>query len=287
MTSADTVIPLERSFAGRMMLWVLATMVFLAVVALAVAGAADRVLGAAAENASVGIVSLAAPLDADRAPGDLAGVTAVLMADPEVARVDRMTEQEIVDLLGMDDAGGLVLPSLLEVRFRPAIEPDFERVTALVQTIVPDAVLEDAGKAGGARVEVAASLRLIGLVCAVVLMLAAVALVVMVTSATVRQHGDTVDLLRTMGAHDRYVSRQIGRHVRSSSIRAGLIGFIAAAVMLVAAVEAGQLVELPGIEDMTTQPLPWLVLAAVPVLLVAALTLTARITASWTLYRMN
>jgi cell division transport system permease protein len=280
------VIPLDRTATGRLMLWSLAGLVYLAVIALAVAGAAHQLLNAAAENANVAIVSLPAPLDPGRAAGDLSGVTALLLADPDIARVDRIPADQVVELLGVADASTLPLPSLLELRFRPAMEPDFARVAGLVRTIVPDAAVEDAGKAGGARIEVADSLRLFGAIAGTALVLVAVVLIVAVTGAAIRQHDETIDLLRLMGATDRFVARQFGRHVLRIALRAGLIGFAAAALTIVLMVDAGRLLELPGLAEMTTEPTPWLVLAAVPLVLALVLTGTARFTAGLTLRRI-
>jgi cell division transport system permease protein len=286
MKRATVVIPLDGSLAGRVLLWTLAGLVYLSVIALAVAGAADGMLGAASENANVAIVSLPAPLDAGKAEGDRSGVTAVLLADPDIVRVDRVAPKEVMELVGMDDSSVLPLPSLLEVRFRPATEPDFARVSGLVQAIVPDAAIADAGKAGGARVDVAIGLRVAGLLAAALLLLAALALVAAITQLIVRHHHQTVDLVRTMGAHDRFVARQLGRHVLGKAFTGGAIGFVAAALTILLAMEAGQLMELPGLAVLTSHPAAWVLLAVVPVLLALIVAVTARVTASLTLRRM-
>ncbi|HEX2526994.1 MAG TPA: FtsX-like permease family protein [Geminicoccus sp.] len=287
MKRSDVVIPLDRTAAGRMMTWSIAVLVYLAVLALAVAGAAHQLLGAAAENANVAIVSLPPPLDASKAEGDLAAVTALLLADPDIVRVDRIPAAEVSDLLGQPDGTTLPLPSLLELRFRPALEPDFTRVTGLVRSVVPDAVVEDAGKAGGARIDVAESLRLLGTAAAIMFLAAAIALVVAVIRSAVRHQDETVDLLRMLGASDRFLARQFQRHVLHVALRGGLIGFAAAAVTIVVLLDAGGLLELPGLASLTAMPTPWILLAAVPLVMVLLLTAIGRVTAGLALRHLD
>jgi cell division transport system permease protein len=172
------------------------------------------------------------------------------------------------------------LPSLLEIRFRPAMEPDFDRITALVRSIASDAVVEDAGKAGGARIDVALNLRIMGLVAAIVLIAAAIVLVVAVIQASIHHHGDIVELLRLLGARDKFVAKQFQRHVLKAAARGSLVGFALAAVTIVVLVDAGGLLELPGLADLTAMPAPWILLALVPLVLVVVLTLASRITAA-------
>ncbi len=261
---------------------------FLATLAFALAGAGQRLsVEALSRTAAVAIVSLPAPMDA-AGEGDRAGVLAVLRADPEVDRVDPIAEAEVREILVGAEDTDLPLPVLMEVRFATGVVPDFARVAALVRTVAADSVVEDAGRVGRpAGMPDARVLQIAGLAAGIVLLVLAVLAAAMLTAGRIRRHRDVVDLLRALGASDRFLVDEFHPHPLRPIIAGGLLG-AGAAVVLVIAVLGGNLAsEWTGLNNWPLRPLDLAVLLAIGLLVAAALAGTARLAAGRTLHRLR
>jgi cell division protein FtsX len=261
---------------------------FLATLAFALAGAGQRLsVEELSRTAAVAIVSLPAPMDA-AGEGDRAGVLAVLRADPEVDRVDPIAEAEVREILVGAEDTDLPLPVLMEVRFATGVVPDFARIAALVRTVAADSVVEDAGRVGRpAGMPDARVLQIAGLAAGIVLLVLAVLAAAMLTAGRIRRHRDVVDLLRALGASDRFLVEEFHPHPLRPIIAGGLLG-AGAAVVLVIAVLGGNLAsEWTGLNNWPLRPLDLAVLLAIGLLVTAALAGTARLAAGRTLHRLR
>jgi cell division protein FtsX len=109
----------------------------------------------------------------------------------------------------------------------------------------------------------------------------------MLTAGRIRRHRDVVDLLRALGASDRFLVEEFHPHPLRPIIAGGLLG-AGAAVVLVIAVLGGNLAsEWTGLNNWPLRPLDLAVLLAIGLLVTAALAGTARLAAGRTLHRLR
>jgi cell division transport system permease protein len=180
---------------------------------------------------------------------------------------------------------GLPLPRLVDVAFNPGRSPDLAAIKGRVAALVPGATVEDlrsGEEAGRGQAAVTGRLALgAGLLAA----LALAGVIAIVTRMSVELHAEAVDLLRLMGAPDRYVARQFEHHALGSVLRGGLGGF-GAAMLAVLALEglAASFPESP-LPKLGLVPLHWLLLGCVPAAAALLTALVARATARWSLAR--
>ncbi len=271
LTLAET--PVHRWFG-----WLVGLLAALAVLALALVAVADARLRALALRPLV--VTVALPPEAAKD----ATVLEALARLPGVLAADPVPEAELGELLAVTREGGepaLPLPRLVDLVFRPGVAPDLATLRQRLRELAPGAVAsaaaaEGAVDGGRARAE---ALRLMGLVVLAVVLVAAMLCAAVMVRTHVRLQAATVDVLRLMGASDRYIARQFEQLVLARGLVAALLGFLAAvAVFLLAAQLArARWPELVG--ELALRPLDWIALAAVPVVLVVLLALVARLTA--------
>lgn len=150
---------------------------------------------------------------------------------------------------------------------------------------LPGAVLL-ASKPLAEPVAVPGFLRALGVVLALACVGLGLAVAATVTRMSLDLHQGTVDLLRLMGAPDRYVARQFEHHAWASGARGGVIGFAAGLVILLGLAFAMSL--LPEFDlRLDLRWLDWLLLAAVPTPLVVEVGLVTRYAARRALARLR
>lgn len=288
--AGDRDLPLPATPASRFLTWITGALVYLAILAFALAAVSDGRLASSAREPRMLSVSLPPPADSAAGTAETRRVLELLRALPGVAAAQPLSAEEMGELvepwLGKgEDLRRLPLPRLIDVVYNPGIEPEAAAVAAGVAAIVPGAVVEDVPTSAAEIARTARLLRLVGGAVGLLLIGAGIAVVAVVTRMSLEQHHETLGLLRMMGAGDAFVARQFERHALSSGLRGGLTGFVLAAATLVGTAWA-----LRSLADMPTQelrPVDWVLLACVPVVGVLAAALAARLTASRRLARLR
>jgi cell division transport system permease protein len=97
---------------------------------------------------------------------------------------------------------------------------------------------------------------------------------------------ESVELLRCMGAPDRYLARQFERHALVSSAQGGLIGCALALLTVMGLLYSSRRMQLAEAVELQLPPLDWVLLACVPVVAALLITAVARVTALWSLARV-
>jgi cell division transport system permease protein len=289
MSGTRAAIPEVSGRARRLLALVFGLLAFLATLCLALSGAAHRLLSdAQAYSSAVAIVSLPAPMEGEDGEGDLAGIIAVLRADPQVEQVDPIPETEVREILVGGDDPDMPLPILMEARFVQGVVPDFERIRFRVRAVAATAVVENAGRIGAPAAPAAAQfVRWAGLLLGLAVLALAVPLAVTLTAGRIRRHHDIIDLLRTLGASDRFIAHEFRPHPLNPILIGALIGATAAAVMIVAVLQGGVASSWTGIGGQSFPALDLVLLAGIALLVVAALAGGARLAASRTLHRLH
>jgi cell division transport system permease protein len=113
------------------------------------------------------------------------------------------------------------------------------------------------------------------------------ALVGLITLAGLRINAADVELLRAMGASNRYLAGQFERHALLSGIWGGLIGVALALLTIVGLLYSSRRMELAEAIELGLRPRDWLLLACLPVIVALLAMGVARITALWSLARSD
>jgi cell division transport system permease protein len=107
----------------------------------------------------------------------------------------------------------------------------------------------------------------------------------LITLASLRMNSENVELLRFLGAPDRYLARQFERHALLSSLQGGLIGFALALLTVIGLLYSSRQMDLAEAIELGLRPLDWLLLACMPAIIALLAMGVARITAHWGLAR--
>ena len=261
--------------------WVLAIMMFLTVLAAAAGlglGNAARNLDSQVGNRLVVQVVEANPDVRERQArravselGRLAGVEAVRRVPPE--EMQRLMEP----LLGKGVLETDVpVPAMIDVDVNQTASLDAIR-TALSRA-APAARVDDSSQWLDPVAKLIASLRWLAAGLVALMIGATTATVVLAARASLDTHRGTIEVLHLMGATDVQVARLFQRRIALDAAFGGLIGLIAAALVLLL---IGNRVGALGSELVGSAGLPltsWLVLIALPVGGIALSMLVARTT---------
>ena len=283
-------LPLRHSAASRFLPWTVGGLLYLAVVALAVAAIADEALRLYGLRSDLVTVTL--PAVEDGRPGEqkVAQAVEILQRTRGVIAAVPVPPEELKALVepwlgdrnqGMD----LPLPRLIDVTVAPDAGPDLsaleKRLAAAVEgaTISVEAVSRDRAE------RLAAFFRGWGSAAGIGALLGMLAFAGLITRVSLRTNTDSVELLRAMGAPDRYLARQFERHALLSSVQGGLIGCALALVTVVGILYSSRRVQLAEGIELQLPPLDWVLLGSVPVVAALLITAIARLTALWGLIR--
>ncbi|MEI6986237.1 MAG: hypothetical protein WCK65_08915 [Rhodospirillaceae bacterium] len=293
-------LPLAEDSTGRLLVWIMAVMVYLAIVALAgsmvLAGMAGRWESGLTGRLTVQIASL--PDEGVRvARGGTAADTtaplalrteltlALLRGTPGVTRAEAVTTAAAHKLLepwlGTALLDDLPLPALIDVTVAPDGRLDVTALADRLARSVPGARLDNHAAWLTDLRMLAHTAQMVALAVVMLVGGAAVAAVVFAVRTGLAIHSPVVELLHIMGATDNYVARQFEAHVMGLALRGGMVGLGLALVTVLALHQATGDASAGLLPEMGLESTEWLALLAVPV--VAAL--LAVVTARWTVLR--
>lgn len=284
--SAPSDLPLRSDPASRFLPWVVAVMVYLAILALAGALAAhDSVRRWNRSLTGTLTVQIAVPTgerNLDAVMADRVDRTLELLRrTPGVDRAQALSADQVAALLepwlgGAAIVDELPLPALIDVTLVPGARIDLPELAQRLAAAVPGAALDDHGRwlrdliRLALIAEGAAGMILI-LVCG-----AAVAAVIFAVRTSLAIHRDVVEILHLVGARDAYIARQFERHALNLSLKGSLIGWLLATATLAGAfwITAGlNIAPVPRVDFTWVE---WLLLALPPFAATGIAVLTAR-----------
>ncbi len=292
-------LPLAEDATGRFVVWIMAVMVYLAMIALAgamvLAGMASRWESGLIGRLTVEVSPLAdegtkLPGSGGEAVAPLAQRTelalALLRATPGVVRADMVTAASAHKLLepwlGASLPDDLPLPALIDVEVGPEGGLAVAALGERLARSVPGAQLDNHAAWLDDLHRLARTTQMVALAVILLVGGAAVAAVVFAVRTGLAIHSPVVELLHIMGATDSYVARQFQAHIVGLAFRGGIVGLALGLATLgliggTAGTSAADM--LPA---MVMTPGQWLALGVVP--LVAAT--LAGLTARWTVLRV-
>lgn len=272
----------EGRLAGPMP-WVIAIMMFLTLLAAAAGlglGNAAAALDARTGNRiTVQIVEANPDFRAAQARiavselRKLSGVLAVRQID--AAEMERLLEPWIGSGgLGAD----LPAPVMIDVDLTPAAYARLDVIRAAVREVAPSARIDDNAQWLAPLAKLIDALKLLAGGLVLLMVGASTATVVLAARASLDTHRATIEVLHLMGSTDVQVARLFQRRIALDALFGGLVGLIAAALVLLL---IGNRVGALGSELLGSAGLPllsWLVLIALPVGGVFLSMLVARLT---------
>jgi cell division transport system permease protein len=282
-------LPLRQSAASRFLPWTIGGLLFLTVVGLAVAAIADEALRG--YGMRIKMVTVTLPVfDAGDGQRELAaalnllrntdGVTSAVPVP--VAEVAILVEPWMGDLESEMD---LPLPRLIDVTLDPRTHVDLAALEQQLGRVVEGATVGAEISARDRAERLAAFLRAWGVAGGVTALVAMLALVALITWVSLRMTADSVELLRCMGAPDRYLARQFEGHALLSSVQGGLVGLVLALLTVLGILYSSDRMQLAETIEPQLPAMDWLLLACVPVLAALPIMAVARLTALWGLMR--
>lgn len=243
------------SIAGRALVAVIAIMTFLAALAagsaLLVADTSRDWQAAVSREATVQVL----PMAGRDIEADVARAAALARAAPGVASAEPFDKAAAEKLLepwlgtGLDLAD-LPVPRLVALRLAPGARLDGAALRAALAAALPDATLDDHAAWRG-RLSVVAG-ALVGVAAVVVaLVLAALGLAVaFATRGAMAGTSEIIGVLHFVGAEDRFIAREFGRHFLRLGLQgAGLGGGLAALAFLLARLAAARLAAGAGADE--------------------------------------
>ncbi|MGF1639449.1 MAG: cell division protein FtsX [Rhodospirillales bacterium] len=291
MATRQSVLALDRDPLDRFLPWLIAFMVYLAVVALAGVLVIDDVARRWQQGlADVLTVEIAAADSAEADARNRDAALAVLRATPGVADARPIPDSQVAALLEpwlgpTDVARELPLPRLIDVRLRPGIDLDADLLAARLAGAVPGAVVDDHRSRSAHLLRVARTVDMVAVLALTLIAGVVAGTVVSATRSALVIHLDTVEVLHLIGAQDAFVAGQFADRALALGLRGGVIGLLLGVATLVGIDRLAARMLGESLPDLALAPAHWLLLAALPIAVAAIAMLTARTTVMRTLAR--
>jgi cell division transport system permease protein len=240
--SARSDLPLEGDSASRFLPWVVAVMVYLAVLALAGALAAHDAVGrwnrALTGSLTVQIAVPAGERNLEAVMADRVDrAVELLRRTAGIDRAQPLSADQVAALLEPWLGGGAIvdelpLPALIDVALVPGVRLDLTALAERLAAAVPGAVLDDHGRWLKDLVRLALAAQAAAALVLALVIGCAMAAVVFAVRTSLSIHRDVVEILHLVGARDAYIARQFQRHALGLSLKGGAIGWCLALVTL-------------------------------------------------------
>jgi cell division transport system permease protein len=292
MFARRSVLAFETDDAGRFLPWLVAFMVYLAVLA----AAGTVVLAKLAHHWDQGVAATMTvqipPAGDPKADDDrISKSLAALRATAGVIRADAVTADEVKALLEpwLGDAvqsDELPLPRLIGVEIDRTSGLTAAALVDALHPIAPDAAVDDHRVWLDGLIQAVRSAEFVATVVLILISLITIATVIFTTRAGLGLHREAIEVLHLIGAQDSYIARQFATRALWLGIKGGTIGLLAAAPTLWLFRFLGARLQSGLLPDLALSPQQWGgLLLLMPAVVVIAV-ITARVTVLRTLARM-
>jgi len=272
----------EGWLAGPMP-WVIAIMMFLMVLTTA----AGLSLTAAARNLDASIAGQVTIQIVDANPIRREAAARQILTDvgrmPDVAKVSRIADQDIAEMLRPWLGGGLAdndlpVPAMVDVAFRPDATGALVRLRDAVAHVTTRARIDDHAQWLAPLAGLIGSLR--WLAGALVLMMAAAAAftVVLAARSALNTHQATIDVMHHLGSTDGQIARLFQRRIALDALFGGLVGLLMASFVIFAVGDRIARVGSDLLGSIGLPPSAWAVLVLLPIAGTFLAMLAARLT---------
>jgi cell division transport system permease protein len=284
-----TDLSIERDAQDRFLPWLVAFMVFLAVLAFALAAAVHQVAARWDKGVS-GTLTVQVPAAEGGDDTMLAAALAVLRSTPGIAAAEPLAPDELAALIepwiGRTAIGDIPMPRLIDVRAEAGARLDLKSLRARLAAAAPGVVVDDHRAWLGRllallRAVEATALAVLGFVLAVT-----VGTVIFTTRTGLSIHHEAIEVMHMIGARDSYIAGQFANRALALGLKGGAIG-LALAIPALAAIGALFGRESGGaLPEVTFSLLHWAAIGSLPILVALTAMATARVTVHASLARI-
>ncbi len=277
-------LPLDQTSVGRFLPWTIAGLVYLAVLALAVAAIADGALRIYTLRTKLVTVTLPSVEDAGLGADQIKAALDILRQTRGVTSATPVPSDELKKLIepwlgSIKEANDLPLPRLIDVTLDPQAQPDLPALQDKLQQIAAGATIGVEALSRDRAERMAAFFRIWASSAGILTLVGVLVVVGVITRISLRAQTPVVELLRSMGAPDSYLARQFERYALMCGLRGGLLGFGLAVITILGLLYSSRRMALAGSIQLDLRPLDWLLLACVPLVCALLITAIARMTA--------
>ncbi len=285
-------LPLDKDALSRFLPWLIAFMVFLAVLALAgmlvLNSTAARWDQGVSGTLTIQIVPAAKPEDDSRR---LQKVLSILNGTPEIDRYETLSDDKLLGLLEpwlgtAAESRDLPLPRLIDVELKPDTKLDGETLSQRLAAEVPGTSVDDHRVWLNRLVRLIQTIEGLASMVLVFITFATVGTVIFTTRTGLAIHRGAIEVLHLIGAQDSYVAGQFASRALMLGLKGGIIGLLLAAPTLFAIGHLARQIESSLLPSITLEPAHWVALGVLPVVVALIAMVTARLTVMKTLSRM-
>ena len=189
---------------------------------------------------------------------EVTAVATLLHAAPGLSNVRVIPPEENAALLEPWIGTGsllseLPLPVLIEMTIEDREAFDLEKLQSDLRTVSLNAVVDDHTRWTNRLFRAARSLTVVTLSVLALVLIAAMAIIVFATRASLQTHAAIVEILHVSGARAGFIAREFQSHFLSLGLRSGLIG-LGLALLVIALTWAGSRTEGTGPADIGFLP---------------------------------
>ncbi len=234
------VVGLGTDRAGRFLPWLVTVLVYLAILAAAVALSVGKMAdhwAAGAQNKAT--VQVPRAIDGDPVQGALAleATLAAVDADPGVARAELLTDDALAALLApwMGEGGetlDLALPYVIALELVESNDQVIERLRGALSAAAPSALLEDHRGTLDHLLGLVRTIAATALFAMVLLASAMTVTMILIAQMSLAVHSQEIEILHLVGARDTFIAAQFQARALRQGLLGGLLGAAGAALTL-------------------------------------------------------
>jgi len=292
MFSRRSDLPLDRDAHSRFLPWLIAFMVFLAVLAMAGTLVLNTVAARWDQGVSGTLTVQIAPAD-DPADDDrrLRDTLNILASTPGIERYEVLESERLLALLapwlgGIGTSEDLPLPQLIDVEIGDGSNFDSVALSDRLSETVTGATIDDHRVWLERLVQLIQTVEAVAFLVLLCIGLATVGTVVFTTRTGLAIHREAIEVLHRIGAHDTYIAGQFGRRALYLGLKGGILGLALGVPTLIGISRLASRMDGFLIPSMQLTVFHWMLVAILPVVVAGIAVVTARTTVMRTLSRM-
>lgn len=225
-------LPLDRDAHSRFLPWLIAFMVFLAVLAMA----GMLMLNSVAKRWDQGVTgTLTVQISPSEDPAEddirLRAALTVLASTKAIDRYEVMSDSRVLKLLepwlgGVANSEELPLPRLIDVELHSGVDLDAGVLAERLAEKVPGSSVDDHRIWLERLVSLIRTVQTLATMVLVFIGMATVGTVIFTTRTGLAIHREAIEVLHLIGAQDTYIARQFARRALSLGLTGGLLGLL-------------------------------------------------------------
>jgi cell division transport system permease protein len=285
-------LPLDRDGHSLFLPWLIALMVFLAV--LAVAGI--LMLNSVTARWSQGVAGTltvqisAAEISSEDDPR-LQAVLDVLASTKNISRYEVISDERVLKLLepwlgSVTNSNDLPLPRLIDVELHTGVPFDNNRLAEQINKIAPGSSVDDHQIWLERMVNLIETVQFLATAVLLCIGFATVGTVVFTTQTGLKIHHEAIDVLHLIGAQDSYIAGQFAGRALALGLTGGLLGLVLGIITLMGIGHFIGRMDGLFVSDLQLVSYHWLIVGFLPVGVAVIAMMTAKMTVLRSLRQM-